>query len=104
MLLRTGLGSNSSTGSPKQAPMGTRPTLTVAVSNLLGHVRDGLGPDPNKGKFLTVIGLPAGQLEELLGEGNVLPRKFCPKKAESCGLVMPFLYWSRLLCCPEPHL
>jgi hypothetical protein len=31
MLLRTGLGSNSLTGSPKQAPMGIRPTLTAAV-------------------------------------------------------------------------
>src|SRR5215510_14768436 len=31
MLWRTGLGSNSFTGSPKQAPMGIRPTLTVAV-------------------------------------------------------------------------
>jgi hypothetical protein len=55
MLLGTGLGSNSLTGSPKQAPMGTRSTLTVAVTVLLEHVRTRL--DPTHEKFLTVIGL-----------------------------------------------
>src|SRR5881296_2174893 len=58
MLLRTGLGSNSSTGSPKQAPLGTRPTLTAAVSDFLAHIRDSIGPDPSNGKFLTVIVWP----------------------------------------------
>src|SRR5207249_6245805 len=58
MLLRTGLGSNSSTGSPKQAPVGTRPTLTAAVSDFLAHIRDSIGPDPSNGKFLTVIVWP----------------------------------------------
>src|SRR6266850_2748049 len=44
MLLRTGLGSNSLTGSPKQAPMGKRPTLTVADPDFLVHVMDWTGP------------------------------------------------------------
>ena len=73
MLWRTGLGSNSLTGSPKQAPMGTRSTLTVAVSDVLEHVGDKAGPDPlhefvfslfmgmTNEKFLPVIGLAAGQ-------------------------------------------
>src|SRR5437870_4217371 len=43
MLLRTGLGSNSLSGSPKQAPMGKRPTLTVAVLGFLVHVMDWTG-------------------------------------------------------------
>src|SRR2546428_5141240 len=83
MLLCTGLGSNSLTGSPKQAPMGTRSTLTVAVSDVLEHVGDKAGPDPlhefvfslfmgmTNEKFLAVIGLAAGQLEILLGKGGV---------------------------------
>jgi hypothetical protein len=67
MLLRTSLGSNSLTGSPKQAPMGKRPTLTVAVPNFLVHSMAWTGPP----KFLTVIGLAAGQLGILLGQGGV---------------------------------
>jgi len=67
MLLGTGLGSNSLTGSPKQAPMGTRPTLTVAVPGFLVHAMDWMGPP----QFLTVIGLAAGQLGILLGKGGV---------------------------------
>jgi hypothetical protein len=66
MLLGTGLGSNSLTGSPKQAPMGTRPTLTVAVPGFLVHAMDWMGPP----QFLTVIGLAAGQLGILLGKGG----------------------------------
>src|SRR5207245_1809915 len=92
MLLCTGLGSNSLTGSPKQAPMGTRSTLTVAVSDVLEHVGDKAGPDPlhefvfslfmgmTHEKFLAVIGLAAGQLEILLGKGGVAApsRKMVP--------------------------
>src|SRR5436190_5009151 len=40
MLWRTGLGSNSLTGSPKLAPLGKRPTLTVAVSDSVHDGRD----------------------------------------------------------------
>src|SRR2546428_12888257 len=70
MLLRTGLGSNSSTGSPKQAPLGTRPTLTAAVSNFLGHIRDSIGPDPSNGKFLTVIAWPQDSWDTPLRGGE----------------------------------
>src|SRR5207247_11172279 len=69
ILWRTGLGSNSSTGSPKQAPLGTRPTLTAAVSNFLGHIRDSIGPDPSNGKFLTVIVWPQDSWE--IGRAHV---------------------------------
>src|SRR5215831_5036861 len=65
MLLRTGLGSNSLTGSRKQAPMGKRPTLTAALLNVLKPVLDRTGLADNV-KFLTVIGLAVGQLEILL--------------------------------------
>ena len=53
--------------------MGTRSTLTVAVSDVLEHVGDKAGPDPlhefvfslfmgmTNEKFLPVIGLAAGQ-------------------------------------------
>ena len=63
--------------------MGTRSTLTVAVSDVLEHVGDKAGPDPlhefvfslfmgmTNEKFLAVIGLAAGQLEILLGKGGV---------------------------------
>jgi hypothetical protein len=47
--------------------MGTRPTLTVAVPGFLVHAMDWMGPP----QFLTVIGLAAGQLGILLGEGGV---------------------------------
>src|SRR3989442_3651043 len=70
MLLRTGLGSNSSTGSPKQAPLGKRPTLTAAVSDFLGHIRDSIGPDPSNGKFLTVIVWPQDSWDTPLGQGG----------------------------------
>src|SRR5437867_8041273 len=72
MLLRTGLGSNSSTGSPKQAPLGTRPTLTAAVSDFLGHIRDSIGPDPSNGKFLTVIAWPQDSWDTPLRGGECL--------------------------------
>ena len=47
--------------------MGKRPTLTVAVPNFLVHSMAWTGPP----KFLTVIGLAAGQLGILLGQGGV---------------------------------
>src|SRR6059036_161104 len=75
MLLRTGLGSNSSTGSPKQAPLGTRPTLTAAVSNFLGHIRDSIGPDPSNGKFLTVIVWPQDSWDTPLRGGEYLSQQ-----------------------------
>src|SRR5207253_484865 len=56
MLWRTGLGSNSLTGSPKLAPWGKRPTLTVTVINFVADGRDGFGPPD---KFLTVMELPS---------------------------------------------
>ena len=72
--------------------MGTRSTLTVAVSDVLEHVGDKAGPDPlhefvfslfmgmTNEKFLAVIGLAAGQLEILLGKGGVAApsRKMVP--------------------------
>src|SRR5436309_2695448 len=73
MLLRTGLGSNSSTGSPKQAPLGTRPTLTAAVSDFLAHIRDSIGPDPSNGKFLTVIVWPQDSWDTPLRGGECSP-------------------------------
>ena len=68
MLLCTGLGSNSLTGSPKLAPLGKRPTLTVAVSDFLEHATDGIGPLESS---LLLLSCPAGQLELLLSKGGV---------------------------------
>src|SRR4029434_4013816 len=84
MLLRTGLGSNSSTGFESQTPMGIRPTLTAAVSCILrsrGTALDIL-------KFLTVIG-PACRLELLLSRrrGGCTVKKSREASISSCRLL-----------------
>src|SRR4030095_4460054 len=75
MLLRTGLGSNSLTGSLKQAPMGKRPTLTIAVRQFLNNLMPRTGPASMRSSSLLLIWPRTSWHYSLAKEGWTRPQE-----------------------------